>query len=206
MKIYDISMNINEQIITYKNIEDKKPKFDVRADFSNANHYETTVTLDMHTGTHIDAPLHMIENGDTMDAYPLENFIRKCKVIDLTMIDDKISKEDLVKFDINKDDVLLLKTKNSYEEEFNFKFVFLEQSGAEYLADLGILGVGIDALGIERSQPGHETHKNLLGKGIMIIEGLRLKDVEAGEYTLYAMPLKLDHVEAAPTRAILIED
>ena len=66
-----------------------------------------------------------------------------------------------------------------------------------------IKGVGIDALGIERNQT--PTHKLLLGAGIIIIEGLRLKDVPEGEYFLIALPLKIKDVEAAPTRAILVE-
>jgi hypothetical protein len=64
----------------------------------------------------------------------------------------------------------------------------------------------IDALGIERSQPNHDTHKILLGAEIVILEGLRLKEVEEGEYLLVAAPINVVGAEAAPVRAILIGD
>lgn len=91
-------------------------------------------------------------------------------------------------------------------KEFNFEFVYLDKSGAAYLKETGIRGVGIDTLGIERAQPNHETHKVLLNQNIIIIEGLRLEDIKEGEYTLYVLPLKIKNTEAAPSRAILIEN
>lgn len=99
---------------------------------------------------------------------------------------------------------ILLKTKNSFHEGFANDFIYVEKSGAQYLKDKGIVGVGIDALGIERSQPGHETHKILLGAGIIILEGLKLADIAEGEYILSAAPLKIIGSEAAPVRAVLI--
>lgn len=84
--------------------------------------------------------------------------------------------------------------------------MYLDASAAEYLKSAGITGVGIDALGIERAQPGHETHKTLLGAGIIILEGLRLADVNEGTYRLAALPLRLKGTEASPARAILIEE
>ncbi|MDF2698892.1 MAG: kynB2 [Haloplasmataceae bacterium] len=205
MKIYDVSMNINENMMVYGNYQAKKPKYIVRADHSNSSHYETSITLDMHSGTHIDAPLHMIKDGQTIEAYKLEDFITPCIVLDLTNVLDRITKADLINKDIHKGDFLLLKTKNSYTNEFSKDFIFVEKSAAEYLVEKGIKGVGTDGLGIERSQPDHETHISLLSKGIIIIEGLRLKDIHEGEYILNALPLKIDNVEASPIRAILIE-
>ncbi|SNS58690.1 Kynurenine formamidase [Anaerovirgula multivorans] len=205
MKIYDISMDIHEDMMVYKNKQEKKPKIKVAKDHTTGNSYESVITMELHTGTHIDAPLHMIEGGTTMESYDLESFIRKCKVLDLTDIENRITKAALQEKNIVKGDFVLFKTKNSFAAEFDFQFVFLEKSGAIYLKEIGIEGVGIDALGIERDQPQHETHKTLLNHGIMIIEGLQLKDVEEGEYTLIAPPLKIRNVEAAPTRALLIK-
>ena len=74
------------------------------------------------------------------------------------------------------------------------------------LASRKIKGVGIDSLGIERNQPDHATHKILLGNGIHILEGLRLKNVKEGEYTLIAAPLNIKNVEASPVRALLVEE
>lgn len=206
MKIYDISMEIKSDMQVYKNYEAKKPVFTVVDDFTNSSHYETKLSFNLHTGTHIDAPLHMLEHGATIESTPIEKFITKCKVIDLTYIEDKICGTDLVGKNILKDDFILFKTRNSFTEEFDYNFVFLEKTGAEYLKAVGIKGVGIDAIGIERSQPEHETHKILLSSSIPIIEGLILKEVEEGEYFLIAPPVKISNVEAAPARAILIKE
>ncbi|MDF2547635.1 MAG: putative metal-dependent hydrolase [Anaerosolibacter sp.] len=206
MKIYDISMDIHKDMTVYKNKEEKKPRITVAQDHKTGSSYTSYITMEMHTGTHIDAPLHMIDGGSTMELYDLEKFIRKCKVFDFTNVEDKITEELLQKKNIEKDDFILLKTRNSFVEDFDFQFVYLEKSGAAYLKEVGISGVGIDALGIERDQGGHETHKALLGQGIIIMEGLRLKEVAEGEYILCAPPLKIRNVEAAPTRALLIKD
>lgn len=205
MKIYDISMNIQHGMAVYKNKEEKRPILKVVQDFSSGSAYESKIIMNMHTGTHVDAPLHMFEGGKSIDTIDLNSVVTKCKVLDLTSVNDKITKEDLVDKNILKGDFIVLKTKNSYTEQFDYNFVFLEKSGAEFLVGKEIIGVGIDSLGIERSQLGHETHKILMEKGITIIEGLRLKDVEEDEYILCAPPLKIINAEAAPTRAVLIK-
>lgn len=206
MKIYDISMVISEDIMVFNNNESKKPKFIESASFEKNNHFETDMTINMHTGTHIDAPLHMIKDGKTMNCYTIEDYVTEAKVIDLTHVEEMITEADLKEQDIVKGDFILFKTQNSFETEFNNHFIFLEKSGAKYLSDLGIKGVGIDSLGIERSQPDHETHKSLFEKKIMIVEGLSLKEVPEGRYQFIVLPLKLMHTEAAPARAILIKN
>lgn len=90
-------------------------------------------------------------------------------------------------------------------EAFDPEFVYLTEDAARLLIDLGINCVGIDGLGIERAQSDYSTHKSLLGAGVIIIEGLRLKDIEPGHYLLIAAPLKIAGAEAAPIRALLIE-
>lgn len=205
MKIHDISMDINFEMTVYKNKDIKRPVITVNQDFSNSSAYESSIKMDMHTGTHIDAPLHMIEDGSNMDEFNIESTITNCKVLDFTKVEDRITADDLATKEINANDFIILKTKNSYREDFDFEFVYLEDSGAMYLRDQRIKGVGIDSLGIERNQEGHDTHKILLGSDITIIEGLRLKHINEGEYELCALPLKISGVEAAPARAILIE-
>ena len=85
-------------------------------------------------------------------------------------------------------------------------FIYLDPSGATYLRDKRVIGVGIDGLGIERVQPGHETHKILMETGSVIMEGLQLQDVPEDEYLLVAVPLKVIGAEAAPVRALLIKE
>jgi len=204
MKLYDISMTIQENMMVYKNKTEKIPVITNTSNFSNSSSYESNLMMNLHTGTHIDAPLHMIEKEQTTDHYPLSLFLSSCVVLDFTANQEKITRSDLEKQQIPKNHFVLLKTKNSWDDQFQSDFIYLDKSGAEFLEENNVLGVGIDALGIERNQPYHETHKILLSRHIPILEGLRLKEVPAGEYILHALPLKIAGVEAAPTRAVLI--
>ena len=206
MKIYDISMGVHYQMPVYKGKESKRPLLRVESDFSSGDVYETRLDMNMHTGTHLDMPLHMLEKGKTIETLDLEKVVTMCKVLDLTGVEGKISREDLQKKSIERGDFILLKTKNSYLDILEKDFIYLDGTGAEYLKDKGIKGVGIDSLGIERAQPEHETHKTLLGEGIVILEGLRLKDIEEREYLLVAAPIKVIGAEAAPVRAVLIDN
>lgn len=205
MKMYDVSMPIVEEMQVYKNKEAKRPHISVVQDFDTAPCRESRVDMDVHCGTHVDSPLHMLPDGGTMETIPLERLVGPCRVLDLTEVEGGITRADLEKFDIQKGDFLLLKTKNSFSDEFDFEFIFLAKDGAEFLAEKGVSGVGIDALGIERSQTGHPTHKTLFHADVVIMEGLRLKEVPEGSYFMVAAPIKLVHTEAAPARVILFE-
>lgn len=204
-EIYDISMPITRFMPVYKGKEQKKPVFDLDSDFSSGTSFETRLEMNLHTGTHLDAPLHMIPGGNTVGKIDLSKVVTVCKVLDLTDVKDKITENDLKKFSISKGDFLLFKTRNSFEDILENEFVYLDKIGAKYLSDLNIRGVGIDALGIERNQPGHETHISLLSSDIIILEGLRLKDIKEGEYLLCAAPILIPQAEAAPVRAYLIK-
>jgi arylformamidase len=206
MKIFDISMTITKDMQVYKNIEDKKPTFTVASNFETGSSYETKITFNLHTGTHMDFPLHMIPNGETSDTLDLSQLIRSVKVFDLTHLTDSIDVSDLINLDIEKDDFLLFKTRNSFEEVFNFNFIYINESASVYLAEKGIKGVGVDGLGVERDQKGHPTHKHLMYSNITIIEGLRLKEVPEGIYQMFALPIKIAHVDALPLSVILVKE
>jgi arylformamidase len=202
MKIIDITAPIFEGMPVYKNKPEKQPQIST---VTNAHVTESRISLDVHSGTHVDAPLHMMNEGKTIETLPIEKLVRPCKVLDLTEVNEKIAKHDIEALGIEAEDFVLFKTKNSFDEEFNFEFIYVAEDAAQYLAEIGISGVGIDALGIERAQEGHPTHRALMGKDIIIIEGLQLKEVVAGEYFMVAAPLKLQGVDAAPARILLIE-
>jgi arylformamidase len=205
MKIFDISMKIHSGMPVYAGIASKKPVFKTDSDYSSGTVYETRLEMNLHTGTHMDAPLHMLQGGGTIDELDLEKVITKCRVIDLKAAEDKVSMADLMGKGIKQGYFILLKTKNSYMDILEGQFIYLDEEGAWYLKDIGIKGVGIDALGIERGQPGHGTHKMLFIAGIVILEGLRLGEIEEGEYLLAAAPVNIEGAEAAPVRAALIE-
>ncbi|MDE5415904.1 cyclase family protein [Alkalihalobacterium chitinilyticum] len=202
MKVIDISVPIYEGMPVYKNKPEKQPKLRTE---TNGYVTESRLDLDVHSGTHVDSPLHMVVDGKTFETIELEKLVGPCKVFDLTHVEDRITAADLEGLDIIENDFILFKTKNSFDEEFNFDFVFLAEDGAKLLAEIGIRGVGIDTLGIERSQEGHPTHKTLFGKDIIIIEGLQLKDVEPKGYLMVAAPLKLIGTDASPARVLLLD-
>ena len=202
MKIFDVSLPIFEGMPVYKNKPEKQPEFNTA---QNGHVTETRISMDVHTGTHVDAPLHMVPGGDTIETLPIEKLVRKAKVIDLTSSTGFISAEDLADKDIQKDDFVLFKTKNSWDTEFNFEFIYVNSDAAKVLAEIGVAGVGIDALGVERAQENHPTHKQLFQNNIIIIEGLQLKEVPEGEYLMVAAPLKIRGLDASPARIVLIE-
>lgn len=206
MEIIDISWPISENTTEYK--DRKTIKLNQINEYSKDGVSETLITIHSHTGTHVDAPEHFLGNNVTIDKIDLKRLIGKCKVLDLTKVEEKITKSDLEEFNIQKDDIILLKTKNSNlstTEKFDPNFVYLEKSGAQFLADKKIKCVGIDYLGIERSQPNHETHTILLKNDILIIESLRLKKACDTEYTFYCLPILMENLDASPARAILIK-
>lgn len=187
----------------YKNKPEKQPEYQT---VINDHVTESRLSLDLHTGTHIDAPLHMINDADTIETISPEALIRTVKVFDLTEVEDGIEAEHLASLNIEKNDFVLFKTKNSFQTQFDFNFIFLKESGAKLLAEKQISGVGIDSLGIERSQEGHPTHRLLFSNHVIIIEGLKLDEVEPGTYNMVAAPLKLRGVDAAPARIFLFQN
>ena len=206
MKIYDLSPEISEQMVVYKNKPEKKPKITLTRTLAQGAN-ESRLEIDAHTGSHVDAPYHILKNGATIEKNFLEKFFGKCIVLDFTKVKDAITKNHLknLNIKINKEDIVLIKTTKKYKKSFNSNFTYLEKSGAAYLASKKVKAVGIDNLGIERNQPNHETHKILLSKNIPIFEGLNLSRVKQGGYYFHGLPLKISKGDASPVRAVLIK-
>lgn len=202
MKLYDVTAPIFEGMPVYKNKPEKQPKIQT---VTNAHVTESRIDMDLHTGTHVDSPLHMINDGETMETIAIEDLVGRIKLFDLTHVEDRITKKNVETLSIEKGDFILFKTKNSLEDAFNFEFIFVSEDAAHYLAEIGVKGIGIDGLGIERSQPGHPTHRTLFSNKVIIMEGLRLKEVPEGEYFMVAAPLKIQGTDAAPARVLLFE-
>jgi arylformamidase len=208
MEIIDISWPISHEMSTYKNRADvhihqiKSVEKDHVA--------ESMLQLHVHTGTHVDAPAHFIENGKKIDQIPLDFLCGFALVIDCTQIKEAITAQDLQLHEelIKQHKRILLKTTNSFckpTDPFKYNFVYLEKTGAQFLVDCGVNTVGIDYLGIERNQPNHSTHTILLQNGV-IIEGLRLAFVEEGVYNLFCLPLLINNSDGSPARAVLVKN
>ncbi len=206
--MYDISMTIRKDMLVYKGKDEIKPRLSTVRDFSEGDAHESELQMNVHTGTHVDAPLHMLEDGENSNLFFAENPFYQAQLIDLSKLEEKITAEDLKEYEIEENSFVILRTKNSepgFLEKTPEKFIYLAESGAEYLRDQNIKGVGIDTNGIERAQSEHPTHKKLLAEKIMILEGLRLNQVPAGDYILLLSLLKIADSDGLPGRAYLFE-
>lgn len=206
MKIIDLSWPLRTTMTGYKNKKSFESTF--IKNFPHDAARESTITLNTHAGTHVDAPSHFIEHGAPVESIHLEQLIGRAQVVDCTTIVDAITIRHLESFAFEQDTIILFKTKNSFldhDEPFDPSFVYLDESAAHFLVSKKVKAVGIDYLGIERNQPDHATHLVLLENNIAIIEGLRLKSVEQKEYFFVCLPLALELNEAAPARAVVFE-
>jgi len=163
------------------------------------------ITLGDHSGTHLDTPAHMLENGSTLDDIPLALLMGRALVADLRGCAE-IGPRELEGLPLAGEERLLLRTDNSLlwaKPDFCPDFVALTAAGAEYLLSKGIRLVGIDYLSIESFYGDGTVHRTLLGNGVVILEGLDLAEVPAGLYELVCLPLRLAGGAGAPARALL---
>ena len=207
MKIHDISMLINEKIITYPGDMEVKIHHIKNAEQDEWN--LTGITLGSHTGTHLDTPLHIADQKPNIAEIDLKQCYGSALVLDFTEIPfgKSISFENFDKKKLNNevlhDQIILFKTINSKLgfRQFRDDWVFLSAEVAEFLVSKKIKAVGIDALTIGP----RDTHEILLNDNLLIYEGLNLKKIHAGKYVFIGFPLKME-TEGAPVRAVLVED
>ena len=165
--------------------------------------------MSAHSGTHVDAPLHFLEKGASVDRIPLKNLTGRAYLVHLPQV-DTITAEVLAAANIpTRTRRVLFKTRNSQHwskksNEFQTDYVGLSEDGARFLIKKGVKLVGIDYLSIAPYDDVDPTHKTLLKAGVVVLEGLDLSKVSQGRYMLYCLPLKLGGAEGAPARAILI--
>ena len=167
-----------------------------------------TLSMSAHTGTHMDAPLHFVATGTSIDQMPPEATIGPARVV---RIEDPnvITSAELERHNPQPGERILFRTANSdtcwqTSRCFFKQFVHLNAEAAAFLAARKVRTVGVDYLSVGAYQAdGAETHRNLLDAGIWIIEGLDLSRVEAGAYELICLPLKIQGGDGAPARAML---
>ncbi|MEA2186027.1 MAG: arylformamidase [Solirubrobacteraceae bacterium] len=167
------------------------------------------LTMDVHTGTHVDAPRHFVADGALVEEIGLDPFVGPAIVVDAGS-EAEISAAVLEHLDLPAAvDRLLLRTINSarpdlYSVPFDDDYAGLTLDAAEWLVARGVRLIGIDYLSVQRYVLSTDIHRAILGAGIAILEGIDLRGVVPGEYELVCLPLRLDGVEAAPARAILL--
>ena len=204
-------LDVSRPIFTGMPIYPRNPPVEIdpakriaRGDSSNVS----LLTLGSHTGTHVDAPLHMDDAGAGDDEVSLDAMIGPAVVIDLADDVRAIGAAHLADR-IGTHTRVLLRSRNSarfaatgvFEEDFSY----LAPDGAALLVERGVKLVGVDALSVEQYHAGHHrSHDTLLRAGVAVVEGLALENVAPGEYQLVCLPLRIRGCDGAPARVVLI--
>jgi len=187
----------------------RQEKFMARGDVCNVR----TLSMGIHTGTHLDAPEHFLAGGATVEALPVDVLLGPCMVVDVPG-DPHVSAAALEsRFPAGRPlpERILFRTRNSTgpspawsHVDFQEGFAAIGHDAARWLADRRVRLVGVDYLSVEPyGSPEPLTHRALLGAGVILVEGLDLRAVAPGPYTLHCLPLRLEGAEGAPARVVL---
>jgi len=206
MKYYDLTIPIKNQMVVYEG--DPPVSISSFSSIKKGDPYNLlNIQISSHTGTHIDAPFHFFQNGQSVENISLETLIGTVRVV-LVRNEKIITKQVLQKIDFNGAKRVLFKTDHSFLRDrysrFRSDYVHLDLDAAGYLVEKGIKLVGIDSFSVESyDRKDHLCHKVLLGAGVIILEMLDLKRVNPGVYELICLPLKIAEGDGAPVRAVL---
>ena len=166
------------------------------------------MVLGVHSGTHLDAPLHFITGAPGIDRVPLDLLIGEARVVEIGAA-VSVKEKDLAPHGIERGERILLRTGNStrhllHKEAFDETFVYLEEEAARFLAARGIRVLGVDYLSVGGYQKnGADVHRVLLEAGVAVIEGLDLAEVSAARYDMICLPMKILESDGAPARVVL---
>lgn len=208
MKIYDVTFPISEKTPVYEG--DPAVKIDVASSIKNGDAANVTqICCGAHTATHVDAPNHFIDGTRKVHELELEKLIGDCRVVEIDESVFSIAPEHLG--NLENVERILFKTRNSKfwnEPETGFRkdFTYISPEAARVLAEANLKLVGIDYLSVEQfGSKDFATHITLLEKEIIIVEGLDLREVSAGDYEIICLPLKIisETGDGAPARTIL---
>jgi arylformamidase len=208
MRTYDITLTISPDLPTWPGDPGVEiERVEKIEDGSNAN--VSRVNMGVHTGTHVDAPYHFLQDGITVDQLNINLLTGRAYVLhlpDVEVITAAVLEDAQIPPRTRR---VLFKTRNSElwagdKNDFQTDFVGLSEDGAEYLVRRGVKLVGMDYLSIAPFHKSRPTHERLLEAGVVVVEGLNLSEVDQGRYTIYCLPLKIANSDGAPARAILI--
>ena len=201
LKIHDLTRTISQDMPVYPG--DPQPKFDPHATIKDNNANITRITVGSHTGTHVDAPWHFLQEGNSIDIEPLDKFIGEAAIIDASG-KNSITAEDFSGYDIRSNDIILIYTGTG---DRRTDFAYLDISAAQWMAEHKIKCVGIDTASVEEyGKKDAPVHKMLLARNIGIIENLvNLKQFAGSRKFFVCLPLPLKGIDGSPARAVLFD-
>ncbi|HWN97865.1 MAG TPA: cyclase family protein [Blastocatellia bacterium] len=205
MKIYDVTVPVSRELVVYPGDPQVKIISRTAIGKNDAQCNLSRYSFSSHAGTHVDPPSHFIDNGVTVDNLPLDLLMGRARVVEVTapVIDEAVLEE----FDFTIDARVLFKTRNSYlwsQKKFVEDYVYITPGAAGVLVTEGIKVVGIDYLSVDKfGDQESRTHLRLLKAGVVIIEGLDLREIEPGDYEMFCLPLKIKDGDGAPARVVL---
>lgn len=200
MNIIDISMEIDEEMTTYPG--NPSPSFEQYSSIPEDVTNETRISTGSHTGTHVDAPRHVKDDGKTAASMDLNQCYGPCRVVDIGE-DDYVAEAHVDDVDPVEDETVIFKTKNTYDDSFDEDYAYISRGAARRLIEADVKAVGVDYLSVKRFDGDNDVHEALI-TNMTVYEGLKLDHVEPGSYTFAGFPLKIG-VDAGMTRAVLIE-
>ena len=196
--IHDVSVPLRTGMVVYPG----DPDFSIQRVMSlGAGEIANVSRMDLgvHTGTHVDAPIHFVDGAAAVEALDLDVLVGPAVVVEVSGPGD-IGRDAV----IEGADRILFKTRNSAawaDDRFYEDYASISPEAAAHLVEVGVRLVGVDYLSVG----GVETHETLLRAGVVAVEGLDLRGIEPGAYTLVCLPVKLEGSDGAPARAILID-
>ncbi|MDD2573768.1 MAG: cyclase family protein [Bacillota bacterium] len=212
MKVVDLTHTIHPDTPVFPGTE--QPIFSRANTIERDGFRETKITMYSHTGTHIDAPAHMLDGGLSLDSINIEGFIGKAVILDFSNLKSGLIDIDDIKpweKKIQRALFVIIKTgwsKYWGQDKYYGGFPSLSREAAGWLAGFNLKGIGVDAISIDdMDSTTFDVHKTLLSNNILIIENLTNLDAVENEYfTLCVMPLKTKDSDGSPVRAAAIED
>ena len=198
--VHDITRPLGENVPLYPG--DGKPVFRRR---ERDGYTCTDLQLTTHTGTHLDAPSHYLSGGTTVDRIPFQRLMGKVRVLEMEDAGDAIPAGAL-SGKLQGVKRVLLRTRASGAHSFGPEFPHLTIDAARFLTGAGTFIVGIDSPSIEAPGGDGSVHRELLGRGISILELLDLSGIAEGDYFMVALPLRLEGLDGSPARVILMEN
>lgn len=209
MRTYDITLSISGDLVVWP--DDPPVELYQVGKISEGNVANVSrVHMSVHTGTHVDAPYHFVDGGRTVESLDLGLLTGRAYVLHLPDDVDLITREVIEQAGIPpRTKRVLFRTRNSNLWEnsghtFDKKYVALDQEASALLIKRGVKLVGVDYLSVAPFEDIVDPHVELLQAGVIVVEGLNLSEVSQGRYTLYCLPLKIEGVDGAPARAILV--